>query len=552
MAYYQSNYPNSGPPPPPGQYGGYGYGGGGQYNSAYNVNQYGYQQQQPQYGGGGHNYVAGQGAVPGFTVPAVQQYSQMNQGQHGPPPMAMPTTGHIQNYDSHLYQYQMQQQQMMMQQMQMMQMQMMKTSVQDDGDGAEQTEESSGGMSEEDMKEKMKVMMKETFVKELVRRERVSGTFEMTSGTVKPLEKYEAGDPVVEWYNTERGEDLTDKPWSKDADCEYLNEAMKGAGTNEDAIITVVASRCNSQRQELKKYFKTMYGKDLIEELKSELSGDFKEAIMACFVKPAIYDAWCIKEAIYGPGTDEETLIEILMTRTNAQIAELREVYGDVVSPHKKTSESLIEKDIEDDTSGDFKRLLISASTGNRNEISQDQLEEAVQEIIREDGEGTGMYEVNYEALCDMDRAKREAEQLYKAGEARWGTDEETFNRIFSTRDYYSLRAIWKEYVKITQRDILNSVDRETSGDFKAGLRALVMNIRCRPMYFAERLQKAMKGLGTKDSALIRLIVSRSEIDMVQIKECFLKLTDQTVWKWLENDCSGDYRKLLQALVGLN
>ena len=38
---------------------------------------------------------------------------------------------------------------------------------------------------------------------------------------------------------------------------------------------------------------------DLIEEIKSELDGDYKELVMALFVSPAEYDAWCNKEAIY-------------------------------------------------------------------------------------------------------------------------------------------------------------------------------------------------------------------------------------------------------------
>ena len=38
---------------------------------------------------------------------------------------------------------------------------------------------------------------------------------------------------------------------------------------------------------------------DLIEDIKSELSGDYKNAILACFVSPAYYDALSIKRAIY-------------------------------------------------------------------------------------------------------------------------------------------------------------------------------------------------------------------------------------------------------------
>lgn len=88
---------------------------------------------------------------------------------------------------------------------------------------------------------------------------------------------------------------------------------------------------------------------------------------------------------------------------------------------------------------------------GNRHEIAQSKLEEAVEELKNpETNEGTGLFDVNYSKLADLEVAKVEAQQLYKAGEKRWGTDEETFNRIFASRNYYQLRAIWDEYVKVS------------------------------------------------------------------------------------------------------
>ena len=42
-----------------------------------------------------------------------------------------------------------------------------------------------------------------------------------------------------------------------------------------------------------------------------------------------------------------------------------------------------------------------------------------------------------------------------------------------------------------------------------------------------------MKGLGTDDNTLVRVVASRSEVDMVQIKEEFQKAYKQTLAMWI-------------------
>lgn len=53
--------------------------------------------------------------------------------------------------------------------------------------------------------------------------------------------------------------------------------------------------------------------------------------------------------------------------------------------------------------------------------------------------------------------------------------------------------------------------------------------IRGKAAYFASELYKAMKGLGTDDNTLVRIVASRCEVDMVQIKEEFQKAYKQSL-----------------------
>jgi annexin A7/11 len=48
------------------------------------------------------------------------------------------------------------------------------------------------------------------------------------------------------------------------------------------------------------------------------------------------------------------------------------------------------------------------------------------------------------------------------------------------------------------------------------------------------------------------IFVSFIQVDLVEIKQEFLNRYHKTVYKMIEGDTSGDYKKLLLALVGRN
>lgn len=52
----------------------------------------------------------------------------------------------------------------------------------------------------------------------------------------------------------------------------------------------------------------------------------------------------------------------------------------------------------------------------------------------------------------------------------------------------------------------------EFHGSIRDAYLALITYIRDRPGFFAERIHKSVKGLGTNDVTLIRVIVTRSEV----------------------------------------
>lgn len=53
--------------------------------------------------------------------------------------------------------------------------------------------------------------------------------------------------------------------------------------------------------------------------------------------------------------------------------------------------------------------------------------------------------------------------------------------------------------------------------------------VKNRAGFFADQLYKSMKGLGTDDDRLIRLVVTRSEVDMGEIKEEFKKKYNESL-----------------------
>ncbi|XP_010788362.1 annexin A1a [Notothenia coriiceps] len=301
--------------------------------------------------------------------------------------------------------------------------------------------------------------------------------------------------------------------FSSSGDAAVLDKAIKAKGVDENTIIEVLVKRSNDQRQQIKSAYQQSSGKPLEAALKSALKGDLEEVVLALLKTPAQYDAQQLKLAMKGLGTEEEVLIEILASRTNREIEEIKKAYKE---DHKKD----LETDIRGDTSGEFRAALLELCKANTTE-----------------------------GVCEQ-MIDSDARALYEAGEGRKGKDCSVFIEILTNRSGPHLRKVFDRYSKYSKVDVAKAIDLEMKGDIESCLTAVVKCAGSRTAFFAEKLNLAMKGKGTRKHILTRIMVSRSEIDMKRIKDEYKKSYGSTLHKDILDDTKGDYEKILLALCG--
>lgn len=296
--------------------------------------------------------------------------------------------------------------------------------------------------------------------------------------------------------------------------------AVHGLGTDEEAIIEVVSSCNNAQRQEIKKEFEVLYQKDLIKEFKAELrirfSIDFKQLLLALFRPPLVNDAVFLKGATRGLGTDERCLVEILLTRTPSDIQGIRDEYFRKYKDH-------LEHDVADDTSGDFRKFSYTLSRGKR----------------------------NWSNCLNEEKARDIAMEIHKTYTELKGTDKPRYDflGLCCCEGYPQLRTIFNAYEEIANENIITFIEREFSGDVEEGLKWTVKCSQSIPAFFAERLHKSMEGIGVRHDTITRIVVSRSEIDLADIRSAYEQKYGKSLEAKVKGHTTGGYKKLLSAII---
>lgn len=286
-----------------------------------------------------------------------------------------------------------------------------------------------------------------------------------------------------------------------------------------------------------------LYRRTLIDDLKSELTilGSFKYCLLALLYKPCEFDAKTLNNALFKMNTNfykasffstslninkirAQTIFEIIITRNNEELKLIQEIY------QKKYTRNL------DDDLTNIK--FLDKSTIN---LLLDTLKKN--------------YTFNTTSYDDL-IARSDAKRLIRHELNTINFTKELI-RIFGQFSFSHLKKVIEEYQlnSLNNKTLLKQIEDkiEFSLYFKECLKTFINCALNMADYFARRLNEYIHlGSSLKDESIIRICVTRSEIDLELIKQTYKDLNKSTLIQSLNDKTKGYFNKCLKAIIGEN
>ena len=285
-------------------------------------------------------------------------------------------------------------------------------------------------------------------------------------------------------------------------------------GKDENYFIDLTLNKTNSERIKLRDDYKAKFGRDLLEDFEKNFKSDFLETLIGVFKSPAEYDADLLYKAMKGIGSDKDIITEVLCFRNPERINQIKEKF------QEKYGKDLV-AEIKSETSGDYQKIVLKLLEGDRTQ----------------DGK------------ADVEKCSGIADELYKAGEGKIGTDESIFIKYFTSLSPNELLIVCKEYHKKYKKNMLDVIENEFTGNEKKLLTVMLYALFSPSEFFAKQIMESIKGIGTDDAKLIRSVITRYSIDMKKVKKYFKKMYNKELLDEVKDDVTGSYGKILEALI---
>ena len=295
---------------------------------------------------------------------------------------------------------------------------------------------------------------------------------------------------------------------------DILRKILDNIGTDEESIITIIENTYFKERQSIRKMYNQKYNENLISRFQKELTGDFKESVIGSFMQPTEYDAYCLHNSMKGMGTKEGILTEIIGSRKNAELKSIKQFY---VSNYGET----LKNDVGGETYGDYQKFLLALLQCHRSTSSQP----------------------------NTNACANDASDLFKLGEKKRGTDEETFIRIFTKSSPVEIAFINHFYKQQTGKGLLGAIESEFefSGDTKDLLDTIVRVQVDHYGYYANTIHESIES--GNNAKLIRNICSRYTVDLSLIRRAYMRDYQYDMLEDIQTKITSNFGKVIYSLA---
>lgn len=304
---------------------------------------------------------------------------------------------------------------------------------------------------------------------------------------------------------------------SPNKDTERLRNAFQGIGTDEKELILVLGHRNAQQRKEIRETYQKLYNESLLDRLQSELSGDFRNAIVLWTCDPPERDAKFARDAlkVKRKGIKQlQILVEIACASSPNHLMAVRQAYCSLF-------DCSLEEDIIASVSQPLTKILVGLVSSYRHN----------------------------KVTVNLEVAKSEAEKLHEAVNNK-KLDDDHFVWILSTRNVFQIRETFASYKQLYGKTFEEDIKTCGKGDLISLLNVVVWCIECPEKHFAKVIRDSIVGLGTDEDSLNRAIVTRAEIDLLKVRFEYANMYKSSLDDDVIGDTSGDYMEFLLTLLG--
>lgn len=302
---------------------------------------------------------------------------------------------------------------------------------------------------------------------------------------------------------------------------QFHNALLEKDKVNEDIISEILSETNNEKRQIIRNNYKQLFKHPIQDDINEKLTENsylLHDIAINMFDTPYEFEARELKKALSTTiGGDEDIIIEIFASRPKSHLNMIDLAY-------EKFYKISLKEDIKNKLSKDYSKFLLTLMETDRPEEQTITKEEAY----------------NY------------ARDLIDQGIKQCATDVNLFKTIFVEKSRKDLILIARAYYELHQKYFYDDIieesvlqkslfddqeeDKKVRNKIIRLIKGLVFATITPAQFFSQKCSHALTGFTSDINTLLRVLISRSEIDINVIRDYYFKETKNDIMTDIKNE----------------